>query len=140
MKQRDLVELARVALKADQENRPFYVTPEEYLTVSRLLTDNPDEWDKAIIGVIHSDYGWFWLPHPGRSVSVVVTDIEAMIEPPEPPSFVCPRCGARSFNPNDVKEGYCGKCHDYTRGGVSARAHPGDVFDMPPPIEPPPSS
>lgn len=24
---------------------------------------------------------------------------------------MCPRCGARSFNPNDVAEGYCGRCH-----------------------------
>jgi hypothetical protein len=26
----------------------------------------------------------------------------------------CPRCGMRSFNPNDIREGYCGKCHDWT--------------------------
>jgi hypothetical protein len=29
----------------------------------------------------------------------------------EPPSFVCPRCGARSFNPNDMANRYCGRCH-----------------------------
>jgi hypothetical protein len=28
--------------------------------------------------------------------------------------FVCPRCGAVSHNPQDVKEGYCGRCHDWT--------------------------
>jgi hypothetical protein len=28
--------------------------------------------------------------------------------------FVCPRCGAISANPNDVREGYCGACHDWT--------------------------
>lgn len=32
----------------------------------------------------------------------------------EPPSFICPRCGAVSFNPNDVVNGYCGRCHDFT--------------------------
>jgi ribosomal protein S27AE len=28
-----------------------------------------------------------------------------------PPSFVCPRCGAESYNPNDIRESYCGRCH-----------------------------
>jgi|HubBroStandDraft_2_1064218.scaffolds.fasta_scaffold02197_2 predicted amidophosphoribosyltransferase len=28
-----------------------------------------------------------------------------------PVSFVCPRCGAVSHNPNDVCERYCGRCH-----------------------------
>ena len=27
------------------------------------------------------------------------------------PSFICPRCGAESFNPNDIRERYCGRCH-----------------------------
>jgi len=35
----------------------------------------------------------------------------------EQPSYVCPRCGARSYNPNDIREGYCGRCHDWTRDG-----------------------
>jgi hypothetical protein len=29
-----------------------------------------------------------------------------------PPSkFRCPRCGAVSYNPNDLRERYCGRCH-----------------------------
>lgn len=28
-------------------------------------------------------------------------------------SFVCPRCGAESFNPNDIAEHYCGRCHAF---------------------------
>jgi len=28
--------------------------------------------------------------------------------------FRCPRCGAVSHNPNDKREGYCGRCHDWT--------------------------
>jgi ribosomal protein S27AE len=35
----------------------------------------------------------------------------ALEEAREPPSYVCPRCGARSFNPNDIRERYCGRCH-----------------------------
>ena len=28
--------------------------------------------------------------------------------------FNCPRCGMVSFHPTDLKEGYCGNCHDWT--------------------------
>jgi ribosomal protein S27AE len=27
------------------------------------------------------------------------------------PSFTCPKCGAVSYNPNDVENRYCGACH-----------------------------
>jgi len=30
------------------------------------------------------------------------------------PSISCPRCGMTSCNPNDIREGYCGNCHDWT--------------------------
>jgi hypothetical protein len=30
------------------------------------------------------------------------------------PAFTCPDCGMTSRNPNDVREGYCGSCHDWT--------------------------
>ena len=30
--------------------------------------------------------------------------------------ITCPRCGRTSYNPNDVREGYCGSCHDWTDG------------------------
>lgn len=29
------------------------------------------------------------------------------------PYFECPRCGARSYNLNDVRERYCGRCHQF---------------------------
>lgn len=31
------------------------------------------------------------------------------------PSYTCPVCRSVSYNPNDVEQGYCGKCHDFTR-------------------------
>lgn len=31
------------------------------------------------------------------------------------PSFTCPRCGMMSYHPDDVREGYCGSCHDWTQ-------------------------
>lgn len=32
------------------------------------------------------------------------------------PSITCPRCLRVSFNANDISEGYCGYCHEFTRG------------------------
>jgi ribosomal protein L37E len=29
-------------------------------------------------------------------------------------SITCPRCGMTSYNPDDIDEGYCGNCHDWT--------------------------
>lgn len=28
--------------------------------------------------------------------------------------FECPRCGRVSHHPDDIREGYCGACHDWT--------------------------
>jgi hypothetical protein len=30
------------------------------------------------------------------------------------PSFTCPVCGRTSYNPNDVREQWCGACHGAT--------------------------
>lgn len=30
------------------------------------------------------------------------------------PSFVCPECQAESWHPQDVAQGYCGRCHFWT--------------------------
>jgi len=35
------------------------------------------------------------------------------------PSFTCPKCGMTSYNPNDIREGYCGNCHTWTGLGYS---------------------
>jgi NADH pyrophosphatase NudC (nudix superfamily) len=29
------------------------------------------------------------------------------------PFYFCPRCGAKSFNLNDIAERYCGRCHRF---------------------------
>jgi len=31
-------------------------------------------------------------------------------------SFTCPKCGRVSHHPEDVAQGYCSNCHDWTRG------------------------
>jgi hypothetical protein len=34
-------------------------------------------------------------------------------------SIVCPQCDRRSFNRNDVEQGFCGNCHEFTHGTVT---------------------
>jgi len=29
-------------------------------------------------------------------------------------SFTCPRCGTVSYHPDDIRFGYCGRCHWWT--------------------------
>jgi len=41
-----------------------------------------------------------------------------------PKSFVCPRCGAESFNLHDIVHGYCARCHVF----VAADAPPADPY------------
>lgn len=31
------------------------------------------------------------------------------------PCYTCRRCSLTTYNVNDIREGYCGKCHDWTR-------------------------
>lgn len=39
------------------------------------------------------------------------TDKSMMVDPQE--YIACPKCGAQSFNPNDIKHRYCGNCHEF---------------------------
>lgn len=41
------------------------------------------------------------------------------LKPLAVPSFTCPVCGATSYHPKDVEQGYCGRCHGWTREPVS---------------------
>lgn len=45
------------------------------------------------------------------------------------PSITCPWCGATSYHPMDVAEGYCGRCHDWTGTDTSREVPP------PPPVQ-----
>lgn len=38
------------------------------------------------------------------------------------PSITCPDCGLTSYNPNDIREGYCGNCSDWTQPKPPASA------------------
>lgn len=35
----------------------------------------------------------------------------------EDPHFTCPDCGAKSYNPHDIKNKYCGNCHVFKGNG-----------------------
>jgi ribosomal protein L40E len=39
-------------------------------------------------------------------------DVE-LADAPIPPAYVCPRCGARSWNPHDAEHKYCARCHAF---------------------------
>ncbi len=51
-----------------------------------------------------------WRPCPDCMGSGITSCCDAAGSA-EPPSFTCPRCGAVSHNPNDIRERYCGRCH-----------------------------
>lgn len=40
---------------------------------------------------------------------------------PPPPHYRCKACGAVSFNRNDIKERYCGRCHQFADDRPTAR-------------------
>lgn len=39
--------------------------------------------------------------------------------PLQPPAITCPKCGRTSWHPEDVRQGYCGACHEFTNGTVT---------------------
>jgi hypothetical protein len=43
---------------------------------------------------------------------LLVAELEKRAPVPVP-SITCPTCGRTSWNPNDVRERYCGNCHAY---------------------------
>lgn len=46
----------------------------------------------------------------------------------------CPRCGSVSHHPEDVKNGYCGRCHWWTSDPNLAPFHPGTYGEQPCPF------
>lgn len=47
-------------------------------------------------------------------VSIATLEDGRVVTPATVPSFKCPRCGATSYNPDDIANGYCGACRDWT--------------------------
>jgi len=51
-----------------------------------------------------------------------------------PPAFRCPSCGAVSYNPHDIRERYCGRCHHFVdvRPGFYRRDGQGHLREVGP--------
>jgi hypothetical protein len=59
---------------------------------------------------------WAWArPAMAAAISAAMDDALRSGELLDLRAFTCPRCGMTSRNPDDVREGYCGACHDWTR-------------------------
>jgi hypothetical protein len=55
--------------------------------------------------------------HPRHNMHIRT---ERTARPADGAAFACPRCGMISRNANDVREGYCGNCHDWTSRAIPA--------------------
>lgn len=56
-------------------------------------------------------------------LAAVASEQVARLEDGRKP-FDCPLCGARSWNPNDLEQGYCGRCSWWTGDPVLGRIVP----------------
>lgn len=54
--------------------------------------------------------------HPRAACGCPITTVTSMVDHQRGchQTFTCPRCGAKSYNPDDAWHGYCGRCHDWT--------------------------
>ena len=55
----------------------------------------------------------FWAQKGVSSIEIAGQPLVETVE--SEPSITCPRCGRTSYNPNDIREGSCGHCHDWTK-------------------------
>jgi len=85
-----------------------------YRKITEEKAENAMEWLKS--GGVIEIYGWRkiklkrggkaerWAP---RVQEITLKDFE------KEPSIICPKCGMESYNPNDIKNQYCGNCHQF---------------------------
>ena len=90
----------------------------------------------ALIGIPAYALGW-WNGRRclrGALVAAPVPDLEVRVisVEPTPPriasrlpiSITCPQCGRTSYNPEDIAQGYCGGCHDWTSARLRVSEDP----------------
>lgn len=57
-------------------------------------------------------------PLTGRFFDMHRVPMPVQFKERNPHAYItCPRCHMTSYHPNDVREGYCGNCHDWTSDG-----------------------
>jgi len=67
---------------------------------------------------LHQPFKWaFIAPLPQGRFSISV-DVDGWIKAPNVvaaarPSITCPTCHLTSYNPSDIRENYCGFCHQF---------------------------
>lgn len=88
-------------------------------TLRRVMPDGSVIWLARPVGNVALPAG-----HVERITGTITVgdglDLEAVMEGDDM-AFQCPRCGSVSPEPNDVREGYCGQCHAWTRRGGRKR-------------------
>jgi hypothetical protein len=57
--------------------------------------------------------------HAELMAEIQAMDFEALVrlnelDANQDPARTCPRCMRKTYNHTDIKEGYCGACHDWT--------------------------
>ena len=85
------------------------------------MSDVAQEAEEVLTGVIqkaHGDHANVEKSRRQAEIAVRALAEAGLLATPargdDVPSFTCPRCGATSHHTMDVKEGYCGRCHDWT--------------------------
>jgi ribosomal protein L37E len=74
--------------------------------------DIPDQKTAAILNRL--TYGHPYGADALLRMEMDTTRLEEIKRNPLQTVFVCSRCGRVSHNAHDIKEGYCGACHDWT--------------------------
>jgi hypothetical protein len=70
---------------------------------------------EQVVGEMHRNL--YWIVSFERNVAAVrdANGIAICFSPvPGQPHVTCPRCLMTSYSPDDIREGYCGNCHDWT--------------------------
>lgn len=95
----------------------FMQTPKPAATTTRR--EALQEAIQVIIADMRPEAGWSERNANMLAAAERVRELDLSIPYPfKPAAFTCPRCTMTSHNPNDIREGYCGNCKEWTGGGA----------------------
>lgn len=72
--------------------------------IRKACADDLRRWCRALL---EAD------PEIAEALARAALNLEEKDRPPTRPSYTCPRCAAVSYNPTDIAERYCGRCHQF---------------------------
>jgi hypothetical protein len=91
--------------------------PEGYVLVNDLFSEPDGSREDAYVrvGVSNSSISIdYLLPGEGVEFSLaILPPLYSLGRDAGGPFIRCTRCGRKSYNPNDIREKYCGWCHMY---------------------------